>query len=318
MIVAMIGAGSRARRAHYPALAMLENVEIGGICDLDEAAMASVADAYGIEKRFRDYKKMIATVQPDAVYAIGQPATMYPIWVWCLQQGLHLFIEKPMGVSLHESRHLAHLAAGQNCITQVAFQRRACPMLVRLKEECVQRGPIVHAVCRFYKHDLRPMFAPGGRMMDDGVHAIDVLRWACGGEVVDVKSVAKRVGVPDLNFFAAILGFSNGSTGILLNSWSSGRRIFDVEMHARGICVQAENEGKGRMYADGDTQGIAYDTRAVAGSDESYVWDGTLAKHRSFIDGVLTGSEPDSNFADALKTMEVAERIQSAGLLQFA
>ena len=43
----------------------------------------------------------------------------------------------------------------------------------------------------------------------------------------------------------------NGATGVLLNSWTSGRRIFRVQMHAPRICVEAEHEGKGVLYADG-------------------------------------------------------------------
>jgi virulence factor len=42
----------------------------------------------------------------------------------------------------------------------------------------------------------------------------------------------------------------------MINSWSSGRRIFAVEMHAPGICVEAWLEDKGYLYADGATQGL--------------------------------------------------------------
>ena len=108
-------------------------------------------------------------------------------------------------------------------------------------------------------------------MMDDGVHAIDTLRWICGGEVVAIHSVTKRVLVPDINFLSATLEFDNGATGLMINSWTSGRRIFAVEMHAPGICVEAEHEDKGYLYADGDTQGVVYDTREISGSDEFYI-----------------------------------------------
>jgi len=153
-------------------------------------------------------------------------------------------------------------------------------------------------------------------MMDDGVHAIDTLRWMCGGEVVNVASQCKRIGTPDINFISALLEFDNGATGVMLNSWTSGRRIFKVEMHAPGICVEAEHEVKGVLYADGDTKGVVYDTKAVAGSDQLYVYGGFQAKNREFIDAVKAGTQPSSNFADALKTMEVAEIILAQALLK--
>jgi predicted dehydrogenase len=153
-------------------------------------------------------------------------------------------------------------------------------------------------------------------MTDDGVHAIDTLRWMCGGEVVEVQSLTKRVLVPDINFISAILHFDNGAAGVMLNSWSSGRRIFRVEMHAPGVCVEAEHEGKGILYADGDTKGVEYDTREVAGSDEFFIYGGFQAKNREFIDCLKSGRQPGSNFADAVKTMEVAETILAQAMLR--
>jgi virulence factor len=87
-------------------------------------------------------------------------------------------------------------------------------------------------------------------------------------------------------------------------------------MHAPRIWVEAEHEGVGRLYADGDVKGVEYDTRQVAGSDELYVFGGFQAKSREFIDAVKAGRQPGSNFADALKTMEVAERILAQDLLR--
>jgi len=35
-----------------------------------------------------------------------------------------------------------------------------------------------------------------------------------------------RVAVQDVNFIGALLQFDNGSTGFVINSWCSGRRVF--------------------------------------------------------------------------------------------
>jgi virulence factor len=314
--VAMIGAGSMANRVHYPSLASFPDVEIAAICDLDAARLRETADRYEVEKRYDNYRTMIEEIAPDAVYAIGPPHIMYDIWYWCLSQGLNLFIEKPMGISIHQARSLLYLAEQNGCITQVGFQRRTCPMVVQLREECLQQGPIVHAECAFFKAETADYLHARDHMMDDGVHAIDTLRWMCGGEVTNVQSIARRVQTADINFFTALLEFDNGATGILVNSWSSGRRIFRVEMHGRGICAEAEHENKGRLYRDGDTQGVEYDTRTIAGSNELYVYGGFQAKSREFIDAVKNNTLPGSHFEDAIKTMEVAETILAHALLK--
>ncbi|MBV7329555.1 Gfo/Idh/MocA family oxidoreductase [Chloroflexi bacterium TSY] len=314
--VAMIGAGGMSNRVHYPSLASFDDVTIAAICDIDDARLQETAERYQVEGRYHDYRKMVEEVAPDAVYAVGPPHIMFDIWTWCLSEGLNIYIEKPMGINLHQARVLAHLAEEKGCITQVSHQRRSCPMIVQLRNECLKRGPITHAVCTFYKCEPRPFINARDRMMDDGVHAIDTLRWMCGGEVVEVVGHTKQVGTPDINFLSAFIHFDNGATGLLLNSWTSGRRTFRVEMHAPGICAEGEHEGKAYLYADGDTTGVEYDTRQVAGSDEFHVFGGFQTKNRNFIDAIKNRTQPESCFADAIKTMEVAEIILAQSLLK--
>jgi virulence factor len=313
--VVVIGAGRMANSVHYPSLASFNDIEIVGICDLFPGPLNETADKYGIQNRSSDYRTLIEETKPNAVYVIGQPHIMYDIWMWCLERGLNLYIEKPLGITMHQARALAHVAEKNNCITQVSFQRRSSPMVNKMREECLKRGPITHAVCKFYKSEIDPFLGARDRMMDDTVHSIDTIRWMCGGEVVKIESTTKRVGVPDINFISATIEFDNGSTGYLINSWSSGRRIFSVEMHAPNICAEAEHETKGYLYADGDTKGIEYDARKEAGGEELFQYGGFQAKHREFIDCLKAGTQPSSNFKDALKTMEIAETILAQALL---
>jgi virulence factor len=307
--VALIGAGHLAAAMHYPSLKTMEDVEIVGMCDMNPERLKLIGDQFGIAQRYASYRTMLEEVAPDAVYVIGPPHHMYDIWVDCLKRGLNLFIEKPMGLTLHQARNLSYLANKHGCITQVGFQRRIAPLAVKLYEECRKRGPIVHAVCRFYKCAADPFLNAADHMMDDGVHSIDTLRWLCGGEILRIQSVTKRVGTPDLNFISALIEFDNGATGILMNSWTSGRRVFSVEIHAPGVCAELEHEGQGRLYADGDTKGIEFDTHAVSGSDQIHVFGGFRAKSAEFLAAVQKGTQPSSHFGDALKTMEAAVEI---------
>ena len=54
----------------------------------------------------------------------------------------------------------------------------------------------------------------------------------CGGEVEDLDSHCRRIGTPDINWIGAMLYFDNGATGFVINSWSSSRALFRVQMHA--------------------------------------------------------------------------------------
>jgi virulence factor len=133
---------------------------------------------------------------------------------------------------------------------------------------------------------------------------------------VSIESRCKRVGTPDINWIGIALQFDNGATGYVVNSWCSGRRVFRVQMHAPGIAVDAEVEGQAHVYADGDYQGVVYDAQQVAGSDQNFVYGGFRAKNREFIDSLKTGQEVTSSpFRDCVKTMEVAEKVLAAALL---
>ena len=109
---------------------------------------------------------MIEETTRDAVYVIVQPHLMYDIWLWRLERRLPLYIEKPLGLTMHQARSLAYVAEQNDGITQVGFQHRAAPITVKLRDECLKRGPIVHAVCHFYKCERRPNLgarSPDGR-----------------------------------------------------------------------------------------------------------------------------------------------------------
>lgn len=315
--VAAIGAGNMATTVHYPLLASFDDVRIVALCDSGPARLQGTADALGIEKRYSNYRLMIDETAPDAVYAIGHPHLMYDTWAWCLEQGQNLFIEKPMGITWHQARTLAGLAERKGAITQVDHQRRSIPLVAAMRKKCLENGPIVHAVCEFYKCEPVPYGRAYDRMIGDGTHVIDTLRWMCGGEVVSVESQCKRVGTPDINWITATLRFDNGSTGVAINSWASGRRIFRLQMHSPGACADVDVEGKAHFHANGDTKGIEYDAAEVAGSNDSRVAGGFYAKNREFIDSVKSGVDVTSSpFRDAVKTMEVTEKILAQALLR--
>lgn len=321
--ICIIGNGVFANRVHYPSLNSFDDVEIVGICAFNEERLIQTALKYNIPRqnvyvttsKF-DYQKMLMDLEPDGVYVIGQPSQMFDIWMWCLTNNFNLFIEKPMGITLHQAKMLTYQAENNNCITQVSYQRRSAPLLQKVREECLQRGQITHALVEFNKFDITPMIGERDRMLDDFIHIIDTARWVCGGDVIDIDSHCKRLIVPDINWISATLHFNNGSSCFVIGSWTSGRRIFRTSIHAPGICGEVDIEKEAFVYSDGDTKGVRYDTTEIAGSNEFYVYGGFQRKSREFVNSLLSGVEETSSpFRDALKTMEVCENILAKATL---
>lgn len=323
--VVMIGAGNQANAVIFPSFRDLQNqgkVEILGICSMNINKLNKTADTYGIKNRYGpggvyDYQKMIYDLKPDAAVVIGQPHLIYDIWIWCMEHGLHLLIEKPMGLNMHQARNLAAVAKRRGLVTQVTFQRRYSPMVTILRNECLKRGALTHAVCKFYKNEIKDMLGARDHMMDDSVHAIDTLRWMAGSEVVKVDSITNHIGgTVDINFIMAQLTFSNGCVGHLMNNWSSGKRIFAVEMHAPGIFVEAEHETKGYVYTDGNLVPKVYNAVDIAGSGDEYIFTGALAAVEDFVNCCINGGQPMACFENTLNTMKIAEIVLAQSLLK--
>lgn len=322
--ICVIGNGSFANTVHYPSLASVKEAEIVGICAFDEEKLKQTASIYKLPENIIyvarsqfDYRKMLIELHPDGVYVIGQPERMFEIWIWCLENKFNLFIEKPMGMTIHQSRTLAYLASLNGCITQVSHQRRSSPLLHKMRKECLKKGPITHAIVEFNKYDIRPLFGARDRMLDDYTHSIDTARWIFGGEVVKIESHCRRIIVPDINWIGTTLYFDNGATCHVIGNWTSGRRIFRVNMHAPGICAEVELEKEAFLYADGNYEGERFDTKEIAGSNELFVYGGFQKKSIEFISSILSGKEKTSSpFTDTLKTMEICETILAQAMIE--
>ncbi|RKY63787.1 MAG: gfo/Idh/MocA family oxidoreductase [Candidatus Latescibacterota bacterium] len=317
--VGMVGAGSMANAVHYPSLAEIDDAEIVAICDINEERLHSTADKYGVDLRYTDYRRMVEEADPDAVYVIMPPHHLFDIVIWLLEQGKHVFIEKPPGVSRFQTESMARAAERNACITMVGFNRRFIPLLVKAKERVETHGPVLQAVATFYKNLVGAESYPyyGGAvdiLTCDAVHAVDTLRWMCGGEVVSVVSDVRRFSAPWENAFFALVRFSSGATGVLLTNWAAGKRVHTFEMHSLGISAFVDGNSQAVIYEDNEEEPAeVWDVKDVAGSGEFYKFYGFFDENRHFIECVREGREPITSFGDAVKTMELVEMIYRAG-----
>ena len=127
------------------------------IADQDETSLKIIMKSIYLQfsKNLKnDISNQINDLKPDAVYVIGQPNIMFEIWTWVLQHKYNLYIEKPMGLSLHQAKILKFLALENDVITQVSHQRRSVPMLMMLKQKLEEKGRIIHGCVEFFKCEV--------------------------------------------------------------------------------------------------------------------------------------------------------------------
>lgn len=328
--IGFIGAGEMANRVHYPSLASFRDVEISAICDLDEVKLNRTADRYGVSQRFKDYRLMIRKVPLDAVYAIMAPIPfgdyvnvepLCNIVIECLKRNLHVFIEKPPGVSLDETRKMAETAKKYNCKTMVGFNRRFIPVFREAKRLIEKRGPVTNCVAAFHKNaiDKPEPWGYVSYLVADIIHAVDALRFM-GGEPESVSSYVANFYAGYPNSFNALIKFRGGCIGHLCSNYSSGGRVHYFEMHSKGIYAFVNvpfkpEKQEAIILRDGKPYGeaeVLKNLDLVGGCKDFHVTYGFLQENRHFIDCIRNDEEPETNFEDAVKTMKLIEYIKSS------
>ncbi len=316
--IAFIGAGSRAQSSHYPSLNHMNNIDIVAACDVNQKRLDEACNKFRIQGRYSDYRKMLEQEKPDAVYAIMPPQNLYDISAEVIESGSHLFVEKPPAVTTEQTRQLHFLAQKHKVLTGVTFQRRFSPLIRKGKKFCIEQGAIHTAHASFYKNSVggKPYYKGGMDVLTvDGIHAVDTLRYLCDGEVERVSSDSKRLNATHWNIHLAIIKFSSGATGILLNNFMAGKRIFSVEIHSPGISFFGNPEEGGKLYAENKPEAIqTVDPFELTGSREDYRAFGAFDVNQHFVECMKNNVMPETHFGDALKTMELVDAIYQSQL----
>lgn len=137
--VALIGAAKRAR-AHYGTL-KAENVV--AVCDVDKNHLAQGMKQFPNAKPYEDWRKCLDHPGLDAVLCCTTDFTHAFIANWALNRDYHIYMEKPLAITVNEARIVRekYLTKNGKLATQVGMQRHASPNFNRLRE-MIQDGAI--------------------------------------------------------------------------------------------------------------------------------------------------------------------------------
>jgi len=309
--IALIGAGGMANSVHYPSLFEFEDVNLVALCDLVESKLQATAEQFEIENTFTNYNQMIEATSPSAVYVLMPPQHLFEPVMHSLAQGLDVFIEKPPALTLHQIKEMARLAEKNDCKTMVGFNRRFIPLMQKVKSIVDRNGPIIQCMSTFHKNSPSALYYNGAIdvLTCDAIHAVDTLRWMGGGEVKAVASDINAFDSERENSFNAIVKFDSGASGYLCTNWAVGARIHIFEMHAHGISAYI-NPDLGETAVIHTSEGIQeLATNEVAGSNENYKAYGFYNENRHFVDCLQKNLHPETNFTDAIKSMELVKKI---------
>ena len=130
--VALIGAGGRAT-AHFEAL-RAENVV--ALCDVDANALSSAARHFPRARHYDDWRRCLEQKDIDAVVCSTTDHTHAFVAQWAMNRGKHVYLEKPIAISVEEARLLraTYLGNRHKLATQVGTQRHALGNFQRVRE----------------------------------------------------------------------------------------------------------------------------------------------------------------------------------------
>ncbi|MEE2659419.1 MAG: Gfo/Idh/MocA family oxidoreductase [Candidatus Latescibacterota bacterium] len=306
-----IGAGPRARSAHYPAVHRLPEVEMAGICELDEQRMREMSELYAIKHSYSDHRQLLDEVDPDIIYCVMNEKWLLEPAMACVQAGKHLFIEKPPGANSDETRQLLAAAEQHGVWCMVGLQRRFAAVTREALRHLSNKGcPVSLATTTFNKK----LFETGEEftttLWNDVVHVVDLLRYLSGGEPEEVTAYRDAMGGRGRNVYTALVRFDNGASGVVMGNRASGGRVLKSELHGVGLgCYMSIPEGI-EIHEDNQRQFIA--GWEVDGVDEEDVsaYEGTLTMHQHFVECVTQNQQPLTDLRDVIHSIELVDQIE--------
>ncbi len=229
VVIGMIGTGDLGRRHHLGGILLKHEdvksrVDVAAVCDVDrtrvtEAAQVCKERAGKRVAIYSDFRKLLERQDLDAVFVVTTDHWHAIASIAAMEAGLDVYCEKPLSLTVEESKAMVAAARRYGAVTQVGSQQRsndrflqACELVRNGKIGRIKRvDTVLHAVNKGdwvpeqtppaeldwnfwlgptpYKeyrpnlvhYQFRWQYAySGGVMTDWGAHHNDIAQWALG------------------------------------------------------------------------------------------------------------------------------------------
>ena len=226
--ICMIGAG-RVGKLHSGTLKRhVPGGEVVALVDPWAEVLNATGDEFGIERRFASLADALDAVAFDAVVITTPTPTHRELAVLAAEHGKHVFLEKPMALSLAECDAILEAVSHHGVLLQMGFMRRFDPDFAAAWER-IQGGEIGEPMLiKSLTHGpgLPPPWATdlrtsNGNLAEVNSHDLDTLRWLMASnprrmyvEVANFKGAER--GVTSEHFYDNMLAtvkFESGALG---------------------------------------------------------------------------------------------------------
>jgi inositol 2-dehydrogenase len=226
MRLAVIGLGRMGRFYAQAVATRVPNARLTAVVDPDPATRRAVQSRFGVEHAFPEPIAALERHDVDAVIVATPTVSHAEIVIAAADAGKAVFCEKPLALTVAQTRMVQTAAQRAGVLLQVGFMRRFDADYQRARE-LIESGQIGRPLT-FAAVGRDPSCPPleyadpahsGGLLVDMGIHDFDLARWMMSSEVQRVSAQGgvlvydqlREVG--DVDTALVTLRFASGALG---------------------------------------------------------------------------------------------------------
>jgi predicted dehydrogenase len=230
--VGVFGAGHLGK-IHIQQWKEVSGVDLVGFYDPDDRNAEAAQTQFDIP-RYKDEQELINAI--DAADVVSTTTTHYEVAKKCLQNGKHLFIEKPLAHSLEEALELVTLVKEAHVKCQVGHVERYNPAFLALGDIAISPMFIeTHRLAQF-----NPRGTDVSVILDLMIHDIDIILHLVRSNVRRISASGVAVMSETADIANARIEFDNGCVANLTSSRISMRKMRKMRLFQRDAYISID------------------------------------------------------------------------------
>lgn len=215
--IGVIGTGHLGK-LHAKMFSHIESCDLVGVYDINSEASELTAEEFGTES-FKSLSELFTN--SDAVSVAATTSEHYKLVKQSLENGKHVFVEKPITSTIAEAEELVKLSNEKKLNLQVGHIERFNPALLALEKYI--SNPM------FIQTDRLAQFNPRGTdvavVLDLMIHDIDIILSLIKSKVKNVEASGVAVVSNNIDIANARISFENGAVANVTASRISQKKM---------------------------------------------------------------------------------------------
>jgi predicted dehydrogenase/threonine dehydrogenase-like Zn-dependent dehydrogenase len=249
--VSFVGAGNYATSVLIPAFKSA-GAKLRMVASNAGVTGLHAARKFGFEQTTTDTRSVFADRETNIVVISTRHDSHARLILEALEAGKNIFVEKPLCLTMEELNEIELLhsrlsATGSSPRVMIGFNRRFAPQVQKIKSLLQGlTGPCsfimsVNAGAIPADHWTQDLDVGGGRIIGEGCHFIDLLRFLAGSSISGCEGTSMKSATGDTTSIQ--LSFADGSIGTV-HYFANGSKAFPkerLEVFASGRVLQLDN-----------------------------------------------------------------------------